>query len=59
VKLDNVLIEPTTEKKSVSLKNDIDRKEIDELREMVLQLKETVESLKKQINPEENKDYTI
>jgi hypothetical protein len=59
-KQDNVAIEPiATEKKSVSWKNDIDRKEIDELREMVLQLKETVESLKKQINPEENKDYTI
>jgi hypothetical protein len=58
-KQDNVPIEPTTEKKSVTWKNDIDRKEIDELREMVLQLKETVESLKKQINPEENKDYTI
>jgi hypothetical protein len=59
VKQDNVPIEPTTEKKSVTWKNDIDRKEIDELREMVLQLKDTVELLKKQINPEENKDYTI
>jgi hypothetical protein len=59
VKLDNVPIEPTVEKKSVSWKNDIDRKEFDELREMLIQLKETVETLKKQINPEENKDYTI
>ena len=55
VKSETVSIEPIAmEKKSVSWKNDIDRKEIDELREMLIQLKETVESLKKQINPEVN-----
>lgn len=54
LKSDNVSMEPIAEKKSVTWKNDIDRKEFDELREMLIQLKETVESLKKQINPEVN-----
>ena len=60
VKSETIAIEPIAlEKKSVTWKNDVDRKEIDELREMLIQLKDTVESLKKQINPEENKDYMI
>ena len=60
VRSEHMVIEPiTVEKKSVTWNHDIDRKEFDELREMIIQLKETVELLKKQINPEVIKDYSI
>lgn len=60
VKSETASIEPiAVEKKSVTWNHDIDRKEIDELREMLLQLKDTVESLKKQINPEVSKDDSV